>query len=129
MITSAYFVRCPKRCVTKTIVLPSRTSSNLLNSCSSPSASNAELGSSTATNLTLPDLNRMKERDLEVEVNYTSAGKKVRIKFHLRDYALPFTAGYIDGLSQLLELFIQRMCFVAVQVELKCLDERVEAGL
>lgn len=76
IIWSAYLVRCPNRCVTKTIVLPSCAFLRLSNNWASPSGSSAELGSSTATNLTLPEKNLMKVREL---VQYVSeAGKRIK---------------------------------------------------
>lgn len=59
MMASANLVRCPNLWVTNIIVFLERAASRFWNNWSSPSGSKAELGSSTRTKSTFPELRRM----------------------------------------------------------------------
>ena len=127
IIWSACLVRCPNRWVTKTIVFPSLAAISRSNNFNSPSASSAELGSSTATNLTFPDLKRMNERALRVKLSSVIIRRQSKHEIkHSRSNSLAFSSRHVDHLSNLLQLIIERMSLILIQVQVEKLYEGVQ---
>ncbi len=123
---SACLVKCPNRCVTKIIVFPCRTWIRLLNRDASPSASNAELGSSTATSFTDPDSKRMNVLALFDKSEAKMITKREKTHATILCISPPDRG---DVLLHLLQLHLQRMGRFVRYIVSVCLVSRLQPSL